>query len=143
LDEAQGIFATNSLDNIIGRCAQEFSDDGKLVNMILSREKWFSFQHFGENATSTPNINLDIILLPCKHDFGSSVVSGGDITSHLWILNTGKTEIANLQVTVFVDEDVGGFEITMNDTCRVNVFEATLDELAMDLEGLMGKLTNI
>jgi hypothetical protein len=99
-----------------------------LIDVILSREQRFSFEHFGENATSTPDINFDVILLPCKHDFWGSVISGGNITSHLWVLNARKTEIADFQVTVFVDEDVGGFEITMNDTGGMDIFETTLKE---------------
>jgi hypothetical protein len=64
--------------------------------------------------------------LPREHDLRSSVVSCRDISGHLWVLNAGETEVANLQVAVFVDEDVGGLKIAVNDTGGVDVFQPAL-----------------
>lgn len=82
--------------------------------MILSREQRFAFKHLSKDATSTPNINLDVVFLPGEHDFGGSVVSCGDITSHLRVLDSCKTKVANLEIAVFVDEDIAGFEIAVD-----------------------------
>ena len=89
--------------------------------MILSWEEGLSLQHFRKDASSAPNINLHIILLPCQHDFGGTVVSCRDIASHLWVLDTGETEIANLQVAVLVDQNIGWLEISVDDTGRVDI----------------------
>lgn len=89
--------------------------------MIFSREEWLSFEHLCENAARTPDIYLDVIFLPREHDLWGAVVSCGDIASHLGILNTGQTEIADLEVTIFVDEDITGFQITMDDAGRMNI----------------------
>lgn len=121
------VFTGNGVNNIIWWRSEKFGDDGELVDMILSREQWLAFQHFCENAPSTPYINFYIILLPCKHDLWCSVVSCRDISGHLRILNASKTEIADLEVTVLVDENVAGLEITMNDSCRVDIFQSTLE----------------
>jgi hypothetical protein len=40
-------------------------------------------------------------------------------------LETCQAEITNLQVAVFVYQDVAGFEIAMYDAGRVDVFQAT------------------
>jgi hypothetical protein len=44
----------------------------------------------------------------------------------LGVLDTGETEIANLQIAVLVDENVGGLEVTVNDTGGMDVFQTTL-----------------
>jgi len=44
----------------------------------------------------------------------------------LWILDTGKTEVADLEIAVFIDEDVTRLQIAMDDTRRVDIFETTL-----------------
>jgi hypothetical protein len=64
--------------------------------------------------------------LPCEHDLRGSVVSRGDIASHLRILDTGQTEVTDLQIAVLVDQDVAGLEITMDNTCRVDILESPL-----------------
>ncbi len=94
--------------------------------MILSWEKRLALQHLCEDAPRTPDINLDIVFLPCKHDLRRSVVSRRDIAGHLRILQTRKTEIADLKVAVFVHEDVAGLEIAMDDACGVDILETTL-----------------
>ena len=115
------------MNNIIWRGSEKFGDDGELVDMILSREQRLAFQHLCKNASRTPDINLHIILLPCKHNLGCSVVSCRDISGHLRVLNTGETEVADLEVAVLVDEDIAGLEITVNDSCRVNIFQSALE----------------
>jgi hypothetical protein len=105
------------MDNIIWRCSQELSDDGELIDVILSREQWLALQHFCEDASRTPDINLYVVLLPCEHDLRRSVVSRGDISGHLGILDTRKTEIADLQVAILVYENIAGLEIPVNDAC--------------------------
>jgi hypothetical protein len=41
-------------------------------------------------------------------------------------LDSGQTKIANLEIAVFVDEDVAGLEITMDDTGGVDIFQTSL-----------------
>jgi hypothetical protein len=64
--------------------------------------------------------------LPREHDLGRSVVSRRDIAGHLRVLDTCKTKVANLQVAVLVDENVGGFEVTVDNAGGVDIFQATL-----------------
>jgi hypothetical protein len=94
--------------------------------MVLAGEQRLALQHLSEDAASTPDIHFHIILLPCEHDFRRSVVSRGDIAGHLRVLYTCQAEIADLEVAIFVHEDVGGFEVSVDDAGRVDVFQTAL-----------------
>jgi hypothetical protein len=95
--------------------------------MVLAGEKRLSIEHLGKDASSAPNVDLDVVFLPCEHDFGSAVVSCGDVASHLGILNSSEAKIANLEIAVFVDQNVAGLEITVDDAGRVDILEAALE----------------
>ena len=94
--------------------------------MVLAGEQWLALEHLCKNTAGTPDVHLYIIFLPREHDLRRSVVSGGDVASHLGILYTGKTEVADLEIAVLVDEDVAGLEVPVDDTRRVDVFQTTL-----------------
>lgn len=120
------VFASNRVDDIVWGSAEKLGDDGELVDMVLAREEGLALQHLGENAAGTPDIDLDIVLLPSEHDLGGAVVTSRNIARHLRILDTRKAEIANLQVAVLVDQNVTWLQVTVNNTGGVNVFETAL-----------------
>lgn len=126
LYESESVFAANGLDYVLGRRTEQFSDDRKLIDVIFAGEKRFSFQHLGEDAACAPDIDLNIVLLPGKHDFGGSVVSCRDVSGHLRILDSSQAEIADFEIAVLIDENVTRLEISMNDTCAVDVFQTSL-----------------
>lgn len=121
------VFTGNGLHNIIWWSSQQLCDDGELVDMVLSREQGLSIQHFSKDATGAPYVHFNIIFLPCKHDLGRSVVSGRDIAGHLRILESCKTEVADFQITILVDKNVTGLEVTVNNAGRMDVFQPTLN----------------
>jgi hypothetical protein len=41
-------------------------------------------------------------------------------------LDTGQTEVADLEIAVLVDEDITRLEIAMDDTCGVDIFKTPL-----------------
>lgn len=98
--------------------------------MILPRKQRLALKHLCENTSRTPYVNLNVILLPREHYFWSAVVARRDIASHLWVLDSGETEIADLQVTILIDQDIAWFQITMDDACRVHVFQPSLDSIS-------------
>jgi hypothetical protein len=120
------ILAADGLDNIIRGRSEELSDDGELVDVVLAWKQRLAFEHLGKDAASAPNIHFHIVLLPGKHDLRGSIISRRNVTRHLWVLDPSKAEIANLQITIFVDQDVAGLEISVNDTGRVDIFETSL-----------------
>jgi len=44
----------------------------------------------------------------------------------LGILNSGQPKIADLEVAILVDQYVAGLQVSVHDTCRVNVFQTAL-----------------
>lgn len=103
------VLARDCVDDIVGGCPEKLGDDGELVHMVLSWKQRLSFQHLGKNASGTPDVDLYIVFLPGEHDLWGTVVSCRDITRHLRILNPCKTEIADLQIAILVDEDITRF----------------------------------
>ena len=114
------------MDHIIWGGSEKLGDDGELVDVVLPGEEGLALQHLRKDAPGTPDVNLHIILLPCEHDLRRSIVSCRDVSRHLRILDSGQAEVADLEIAVFVDEDVAGLEITMNDPCRVDIFQPAL-----------------
>ena len=124
------VLAADGLDNIVWGSSQKFCDDRELVDMIFAREQRLSLEHFCEDAACTPNVDLNIVLLPCEHDLRRAVVAGGNVSGHLRVLYAGQAKIADLQVTVLVHEDVAGLQVTMNDTSGMHIFQPTLPEVS-------------
>lgn len=120
------VLTGNGVDNIVWWGSQQLGDNRELVDMVLSGEQRLSLQHLCEDTSCTPDINLNIVFLPCEHDLWRSVVSRRDISGHLGVLDPGQTEVADLKVAVLVDEDVAGLEIAVDDTCRVDILETPL-----------------
>lgn len=82
--------------------------------MIFSGEQGFALEHFRKDASSAPYVHLNVILLPCEHNFWRPVVSGGNVSRHLRILYASETEVAYLQIAILVDEDVARLEVPVD-----------------------------
>jgi len=130
------VFAADGLDDIVWWSSEKLGDNGELVDVVLAWEERLALEHFGKDTSGTPNVDLDVVFLPGKHDLWSSVVSGRDISSHLRVLNSGQTEVANLQIAVLVDKNVARLQISVNNTGGVYVFQTTLRDISMRLRGL-------
>ena len=94
--------------------------------MVFAREERLALQHLRKDASSTPNINFYVVFLPCEHDFWRSVVPRRDIARHLRVLDTCKTEVADFEVAIFVDEYIAWLEVAMDDTGRVHILQPAL-----------------
>lgn len=94
--------------------------------MVLSREQRLSFQHLREDATRTPDIHLHIVLLPGEHNLGSPVVSCRHVAGHLRVLDASQAEITDLQIAVFINEDVAGLQVPVDHTGGMDIFQSTL-----------------
>ncbi len=115
------------MDNIVRWSAKQLGNNRELVDMILSREKRLALQHLSKDTSGGPDVDLHIVLLPGEHNLRRSVVPRRNITGHLWVLDTRKTEIADFQIAVLVDEDVGWLKVAVDDTGGVDVFQSTED----------------
>lgn len=74
-----------------------------------------------------PNVDGLIILLPQKHHLRCSIVPCRHVTCHLLLLSSGHAEVTDLEVTILIDEDVGGFQVSMDDAGRVDVLQPPKD----------------
>ena len=117
-------------------------EDRSIKLTVLAGEQRLALQHLSEDTSSAPDVDGDIVLLPGQHDFRRAVVARRNITGHLRVLDTCKTEVADLEVTVLVDEDVRGLQVTVDDAGRVDVLQSTedlvqevLDELLLQWSG--------
>ena len=99
--------------------------------MVLAGEQRLALQHLGEDAPGTPNVHFHIVLLPCEHDFWGSVVSCGDIARHLRVLNSREPKVADFKIAVLVDQDIARFQVAVDNSCGMDVFEATLELVNM------------
>lgn len=103
------------LNDIIRRRPQQLRNNTKLINMILARKQRSSQQHLRKDTARAPDIHLLIIPAPGEHDLRGAVVPRRDVAGHLILLDAGEAEVADLQIAVFVDEDVAGFEVAVDD----------------------------
>ena len=49
-----------------------------------------------------------------------------DVTRHLVILDSSQTKVADFQVAILVNQDIGGIKVAVNDPCGVDIFQSTL-----------------
>ena len=85
---------------------------------VLSGKERLALEHFSENAPSTPNVNCNIVLLPCEHGFGGPIIPRRHVASHLRCLNSGETKITNL--------GCGAVGQRRAERCRVPHFEIAI-----------------
>lgn len=86
------------------------------------------------------------VALEAQHNLGRTVPSGGDIFRHVSGVflrvdgeATGEAKVANLELAVGVDEQVAGFQVSVQNIGRVNVLEAAEDLVDEGLEVGVGE----
>jgi hypothetical protein len=117
---------------------------------VLAREEGLALEHLAQDAAhgpirrqsessaqsiprarqlpphgrDAPHVDRLVVLLPREHDLGRPVVARRDVARHLRVLEPGEPKVAELEVAVFVDENVGRLEVAVDDAGRVDVFQA-------------------
>lgn len=81
------------------------------------------------------------IALEAEHDLRCPIPPGRHVLCHvpsvlLRILRepSGQTEVADFEFAIGVDEQVSRFQVSVEDICRVDIFEATQDLVYERLE---------
>ena len=98
------------------------------------------------HALGVEKLTSHIVLLPREHDLRRAIVPRRDVTRHLRVLQPREPEIADLEVAVLVDENVGRLEVAVDDAGRVRVFQAALMEgqrTAAKYEGRSTRLADV
>lgn len=114
------------MNDIVWRCAQEFCNDGELIDVVLAGEQGLSLEHLSKDTASRPDIDLNVVLLPSEHNLGSSVVSRGNVASHLGILYSRESKIANFEIAILVHQDIRGLQISVDDSRGMDVLQTSL-----------------
>lgn len=109
------------------RRAKDVEDELELLLVIVTREDGVAHEELSEDATSGPDIDLVVVGLTRAHDFRGTVPASYDVLGEVLLLleTTSKTEIADLEVAVGVEEKVGRFEVTVDDVSGVDVLQTT------------------
>lgn len=77
----------------------------KETRTVLSREQRLPLQHLRKYATSTPDVNGHIVLLPCQHNLRGTIISRRDISCHLRILDACQTKVAYLPLVSHIRDE--------------------------------------
>ena len=103
----------------------------KILLLSLSFDKNFFVEELSNYAANRPHINrLIIVLFISQIEFGSPVVSGGNIFSEIVVFidlisdNIRLTEITDFDFPVVINKNVERLKISMNDSFLVNVLNS-------------------
>ena len=97
-----------------------------LVNLGITREKGFSGTHLSKDGTDRPHVHASGVLSSTKQDLWSTIPKGDDlmgIASQRNAEGSSKTEISQLEISILVNQQVLGLQVTMQYTARVTVLD--------------------
>mmetsp|Transcript_1294 Transcript_1294/g.2663 ORF Transcript_1294/g.2663 Transcript_1294/m.2663 type:complete len:251 (-) Transcript_1294:574-1326(-) len=83
-----------------------------------------SAEHFSDDTTYAPHVDFGAVIDHTQEQFGRSVPQGNNLVCqslHFRVPASGKTPIRNLEFTFAVDQEIGCFEIAMDDLVFVHV----------------------
>lgn len=124
-----------------------------LINIIITGQVRLPPQEFGKDTPHTPKINRFGILMTSKHNLWRPVPSRHHIFRQQirWLAiiveilivsggyTPGQSKITYLKVAVGIDEEIGWFEITVDDIGRMHVFHSTQDLIEKVLHVINGQ----
>ena len=105
-----------------------------------------SKHELSNNAADGPDVDGAGVLLPGQDDLGRPVPSSGNVIGQdsvcrlqLLDVSSGKTEVADLQIAVRVDEQVARLEVPVVDAGRVDVLEPAKNLVKEKLHVVVGQ----
>jgi hypothetical protein len=87
----------------------------ELLNIVLTRKKSLPQEQLSKYTTSTPNINVLVILIPREYGFWRPVVLGGN-ASHPKFLSLGVRKVADLKVAILGHRNVAWLQVAVDHT---------------------------
>lgn len=158
-DACQGLLvgSTQEVENLV-----------QLVDVVAALEEGAAAEKLGENAANGPDVNCRCgvsgvsvvanfvalltsfgVALEAQHDLGRTVPTCCDILGHISGVflrvngeTTGQAEVTDLQLTVGIDKQVTGLQVTVQNVGRVDVLETAEDLVDKGLEvGIGQRLT--
>lgn len=152
---------SNACQGLFVGCTQVVQDLIQLVNIIAALEEGSAAKELGKDAADGPDVNcrcgvsgdclggkLRVALHTCfgialeaQHDLRRAVPSRCDVLGHVACVllrvnreSTSQTEVTNLEFAVGIDQQVAGFQITVQNVRRVNILETTENLIDEGLE---------
>jgi hypothetical protein len=140
------IWVLNLLDKFLPWRSHQLSDHHHLFLFILGGQERLAADELCQDATNTPNIDGSRVLSPGENDFGRTIPPCGNIVSQGSILShqganvcPRQSKVTNLQITVAVDEQISGLQVTKNDAARVDVLETAKNLVQKELYMLIAQ----
>lgn len=120
----------DGLQVFTGRFAHELQDDLDLVERRVAGEDGLASVHLTQNATHRPHIDGLGVAGGSQQYLRSAVPPRGHVLGHhgLTLARRGyrarQSEIGEFGEAVGVEQDVGGFEVTVDELAGVHIFES-------------------
>ena len=105
---------------------------GDLIHVVLAREDGFSTKHLRQNTTGRPDVDL-FGVISRENELWGAIPASDDVLCHLGLggrifsYKTRQAEVAQLQITVPVHQQVARLEVTVPDALGVHVRKARGD----------------
>ena len=117
-----------------------------MLLLSLRRQERLPPNQLSQNATNTPYINGCSVLAPGEDDFWCTVPSCGNIVSqagrwrHQGIdISTCQAEVTDFQIAIRVNQQISWFQITMQYSTRVHIFQPAKDLVKEKLNVLVAQ----
>jgi hypothetical protein len=102
------------------------------MTVITAREEGTPSEELSEDTSNGPDVDCLGVHLERQHDLGCTVPTGSHIFRHdanllacgdAGLDASGQSEVANLEIAVGIEKQVGGFQVAMDNVGAVNRFE--------------------
>mmetsp|Transcript_30089 Transcript_30089/g.87643 ORF Transcript_30089/g.87643 Transcript_30089/m.87643 type:complete len:243 (+) Transcript_30089:213-941(+) len=125
--------------------AHELHDQLQLVDVVASRKDRFLGQHLGKDARDGPDVDLGVIGRTGQHDLWGAVPPSDHVLGEVLLLlsvgdATGEPKVAQLEVAIRIQENIGGLEVPVNYPSGMNVIQTAKHLIHEELYVVRGKL---
>jgi hypothetical protein len=89
-----------------------------LVEIVVTWKQRSTAQKFSEDTADTPHVKSICVVTGIQDNFWSSVPPGDDVFSQSCcglFISSGQSEIANLEIAIFVEQQVAGLQVSVDD----------------------------
>eukprot|EP00962_Isochrysis_galbana_P009630 scaffold2684_cov124-Isochrysis_galbana.AAC.11 len=109
-------------------------DQAELVQIVATGQQRLARHHLSENAAACPDVNRSRIRLVLEQQLWSAVPARHDVLSEphvfdlcTWVHRARQPKVANLQVTILVDQEIAWFQIAVQHMGRMERMDTAQD----------------
>jgi len=128
----------------VRRCAYQIHYSVHLVEVVVARQQRRPRKQLSQDAPDRPDVQLLVLLFGVENDFWRPLPACHDLLclELIWVcvLASAQAEITNFEVTLFVEEQIGGFEVAVDDVGFVHLVRAFEDLLHEELQVVVGEV---